>query len=53
MNHCSPNLEVLRIIDLEDWIVRVGRTQFDVAVFSMCQVEEFHREATIPPSNDY
>ena len=52
MNHSAPNLEVLWIFDLEDWIIRVGRTQFNVAVFPMCQVKELHREATVPPCHD-
>lgn len=52
MNHDPPDLKLIRIVNFEHWVFVVGWTEFNISVFAMGQVEEFHREATVPPSHD-
>ena len=52
VNHCTPDAELVRVVNPEHGVVGVGRAQLNVAVLAVCQVEVLHREATIPPGND-
>ena len=50
MDDGAPHFEVVAGFHLKDGIVGVGRSQFYVPLVAMCQVEEFHGETSIPPS---
>ena len=53
MNHHTPNLEILRCVNLKYRVFIVRRTQFDIALVFMGQIQILHREAfTTPPSHD-
>ena len=49
MYHRSPNLEIIRIVNLEDREIVIGRAKLNLSFVPMGQVEILHREVTIPP----
>ena len=49
MNNRSPDLEIVRIVNLEDRKIIVGRSKLNIALVPMGQIKVLHREVTIPP----